>query len=88
MVSVSSATWVKRWPKVGRPSAKVSDQVLAVGAVLEAPQADQLQPAAAEAELVIAAELVIIFALLLVERAQPRSDWPGRASEISSALKW
>ena len=37
--------------------------------MLEAPQADQLQPAAAEAELVIAAELVIIFALLLVEEA-------------------
>ena len=46
-------------------------QILAVGAVLEAAQADQLEPAAAEAELVIAAKLVIIFALLLVELAQP-----------------
>jgi hypothetical protein len=45
--------------------------VSAVRAVLEAAQADQLEPAAAEAEFVIAAELVIMLALLLVEVAQP-----------------
>ena len=49
------------------PSAKVWIRVWLKGLCSKRLQADQLEPAAAEAELVIAAELVIIFALLLVE---------------------